>query len=102
MTSDRQQSSGDIKQNNRCKALRLIANRHERKGSIEVWTVRSCYCSPRDVTVCFNHEQVYGRVLKRGFPLKCCDIFNTHKKRTKGHHVITLEIAKILRCIDMT
>ena len=51
----------------------------------------------QDVTICFHHEQVYGRVFERRVPEKCCDIFNTHKKKAKGHHVITLEIAKKLK-----
>lgn len=51
----------------------------------------------QDVKICFHHEQVYGRVFERRVPEKCCDVFNTHQKKAKGHHIITLELAKKLK-----
>ena len=51
----------------------------------------------QNVTICVHHEQFYGRVFERRVPDKCCDVFNKHQKKAKGHHTITLEIAKKLK-----
>jgi hypothetical protein len=36
---------------------------------------------------------MFGRVFERRFN-KCCNIFNSHKVKAKGGHVITLHLAK--------
>ncbi len=45
-------------------------------------------------TICFHHELVYGRVFERRSSDRCCDIYKKHKKKVKGGHTVSLEMAK--------
>ena len=46
--------------------------------------------------ICHHHQQFFGNAFERRC-LYCCDIFGTHKRRTKGKKMITLSMAKELK-----
>ena len=48
-----------------------------------------------NMTICMHHSKMYGNVFERKFN-KCCNIFNSHKAKAKGSHIITLHLAKQL------
>ena len=47
-------------------------------------------------TICFHHDQFFGRVFGRK-PDKCCSILRSDHRNSKAHRVINLEMAKILK-----
>ena len=47
-------------------------------------------------TICFHHEQFFGKVFERKAD-KCCSILKSHRRNSKAHRVINLEMAKILK-----
>ena len=47
-------------------------------------------------TICFHHEQLFGKVFERKAD-KCCSILKSHHCNSKAHRVINLEMAKILK-----
>ena len=47
-------------------------------------------------TICFHHEQLFGKVLERKAD-KCCSILKSYRCNSKTHRVINLEMAKILK-----
>ena len=47
-------------------------------------------------TICFHHEQFFGKVSERKAD-KCCRILKSHRRNSKAHRVINLEMAKILK-----
>ena len=46
-------------------------------------------------TICFHHEQFFGKVFETKAD-KCCSILKSHCRSSKAHRVINLEMAKIL------
>ena len=40
------------------------------------------------MTICMHHSKMYGNAFERKFN-KCCNIFNSHRERAKGSHVIS-------------
>ena len=53
--------------------------------------------SVENVSICFHHELVFGRVFERRVSDKCCDVFRVHKMKVKGQYTISLEEAKRLK-----
>ena len=47
-------------------------------------------------TICFYHEQFFGKVFQRKAD-KCCSILKSHRHNSKAHRVVNLEMAKILK-----
>ena len=47
-------------------------------------------------TVCFHHEQLFGKVFERKADT-FCSILKSHRRNSKAHRVINLEMAKILK-----
>ena len=47
-------------------------------------------------TICFYHEQFFGKVFERKTD-KCCSNFKSHCCNSKAHRVINLEMAKTLK-----
>ena len=47
-------------------------------------------------TICFYHEQLFGKVFERKAD-KCCSILKYPHRNSKAHRVINLEMAKILK-----
>ena len=47
-------------------------------------------------TICFHHEQFFGKVFERKAD-KCCSILKSYRCNSKAHRVINLEVAKILK-----
>ena len=50
-------------------------------------------------TICMHHSFVYGKVFERHVSVKCCNAFNTHRRKVKGQRVITLAKAYKLKKI---
>jgi hypothetical protein len=40
-----------------------------------------------NMTICIHHSKMFGLVFERRFN-KCCNIFNSHKVKAKGGHVL--------------
>ena len=47
-------------------------------------------------TICFHHEQFFGKAFDRKAD-KCCSIKKSHCRNSKAHGVINLDMAKILK-----
>ena len=47
-------------------------------------------------TICFHHEQFFGKVFERKAD-KCFSILKSHRRNSKAHRVINLEMARILK-----
>ena len=47
-------------------------------------------------TICFHHEQFFGKVFERKAD-KCCSNFKSHCCNSKAHRLINLEMAKTLK-----
>ena len=47
-------------------------------------------------TICFLHEQLFGKVFERKAD-QCCSILKSHRRNSKAHRVINLEMAKRLK-----
>ena len=56
----------------------------------------ACHGDKTNMTICIYHSKKFGRVFERRFE-KCCNMFNSHKVKAKGGHMITLHLAKKLR-----
>ncbi len=50
-----------------------------------------------NATICLHHELVFGGAFKRRVINKSYNIFDTHAKKVKGNHSVSLELAKGLR-----
>ena len=46
--------------------------------------------------ICCNHKQFFGKIFERKAD-KCCSILKSHRRNSKAHRVINLEMAKILK-----
>ena len=46
--------------------------------------------------ICFHHEHFFGKVFERKAD-KCCSILKSHRRHSKAHRVINLEMVKILK-----
>ena len=47
-------------------------------------------------TISFHHKQFFGKAFER-MADKCCSILKSHRRDSKAHRVINLEMAKILK-----
>ena len=47
-------------------------------------------------TICLHHEQFFGKVFERKAD-KCCGVLKSHRVKAKGHTLIDLEMAKLLK-----
>ena len=47
------------------------------------------------LTICFHHEQFFGKLFERKAD-KCCSNLRSYPHNSKAHRVINLEMAKIL------
>ena len=63
---------------------------------ILLWRARLLEEKNSVVTICFHHEQLFGKVFERKAD-KCCSILKPHCCNSKVHRVINLEMAKILK-----
>ena len=63
---------------------------------ILLWRARLLEEKDNVFTICFHHEQFFGKVFERKTD-KCCSILKSHCCNSKAHRVINLEMAKILK-----
>ena len=63
---------------------------------ILLWRARLLEKKDNVFTICFHHEQLFGKVFERKAD-KCCSILKSHRHNSKAHRVINLEMAKILK-----
>ena len=63
---------------------------------ILLWRARLLEKKDNVFTICFHHEQFFGKVFERKAD-KCCSILKSHRSNCKAHRVINLEMAKILK-----
>ena len=63
---------------------------------ILLWRARLLKEKDNLLTICFHHEQIFGKVLERKAD-KCCSILKSHCHNSKVQRVINLEMAKILK-----
>ena len=47
-------------------------------------------------TICHYHYHKFGDGFSKQ-NTKCCNVFNTHKKKVKGGHIVTLQLAMALK-----
>ena len=81
-----------------------MLDRHEEKYQgtyddlqcILLWRTRLLEEKDNVFTICFHHEQFFGKVFERK-PDKCCSILKSHCHNSKAHRVINLEMAKTLK-----
>ena len=83
----------------------LYARQTERKNIKEYDTDLQCILLWRVIlleekdnmfTICFHHEQLFGKVFERKAD-KCCSILKSHHRNSKANRVINLEMVKILK-----
>ena len=60
-----------------------------------LWRARLLEEKDNMFTICFHHEQFFGKVFQKKAD-KCCSILKSHRHSSKAHRVINLEMAKIL------
>ena len=60
-----------------------------------LWRARLLEEKDNMFTICFHHEQFFGKVFQKKVD-KCCSILKSHRHSSKAHRVINLEMAKIL------
>ena len=63
---------------------------------ILLWRTRLLEEKDNVFTICFHHEQFFGKLFERK-PDKCCSILKSHCHNSKAHRVINFEMAKILK-----
>ena len=63
---------------------------------ILLWRARLLEEKDNVFTICFHHEQFFGKLFERK-PDKCCSILKSHCHNSKAHRVINFEMAKILK-----
>ena len=63
---------------------------------ILLWIARLLEEKDNVCTICFRHEQLFGKVFERTAD-KCCSILKSHRRNSKAHTVINLEMVKILK-----
>ena len=82
-----------------------MLNRQEEKNIKELddglqcillWRARLLEEKDNVFTICFHHEQLYGKLFERKAD-KCCSILKSHCHNSKAHRVLNLEMAKILK-----
>ena len=82
-----------------------MLNRQEEKNIKELdddlqcillWRARLLEEKDNVFTICFHHEQLYGKLFERKAD-KCCSILKSHCHNSKAHRVINLEMTKILK-----
>ena len=61
-----------------------------------LWRARLLNEKDNMFTICFHHEQFFGKIFKRKAD-KCCSILKSHRCNSKAHRVINPEMAKILK-----
>ena len=61
-----------------------------------LWRARLLEEKDNVFTICFHHEQFFGKVFDRK-PDKQCSILKSHEQNSKAHRIINLEVAKILK-----
>ena len=61
---------------------------------ILLWRARLLEEKDNVFTICFHHEQFFGKVFDRKAD-KCCSILKSHRCNGKAHRIINLEMAKI-------
>ena len=90
--------------NTRCDKL-LCAQQAGRKNIKEfdddlqcilLWRARLLEEKDNRFTICFHHEQFFGKVFERKAD-KCCSNFKSHCCNSKAHRLINLEMAKTLK-----
>ena len=59
------------------------------------WRARLLEKKDNVFTICFHHEQLFGKIFERKAD-KCCGILKSHRRNSKAHGVINLEMAKIM------
>ena len=55
----------------------------------------------RDGTLCLHHECLFGSKFERK-EMKCCDVFQKHKKKAVGIHTVKLQLAMDLKEKDIS
>ena len=60
------------------------------------WTAKLLKEKDNVFTICFHHEQFFGKVFERKAD-KCSSILKSHRRNSKAHRVINLEMAKIMK-----
>ena len=73
-----------------------IKETHGDLKCIFLWRARLLEEKDNVFTICFHHEQLFGKVFKRKTD-KCCCISKSHRCNSKAHRVINLEMANILK-----
>ena len=63
---------------------------------ILLWRARLWEEKDSVFTICFHHEQLFGKVFEIKAD-KYCSILKSHRSNSKAHRVINLEMAKILK-----
>ena len=63
---------------------------------ILLWRARLLEKKDNVITICFHHEQFFGKVFQRKAD-KCCSILKSHCHNSKAHRVINLEMVNILK-----
>ena len=63
---------------------------------ILLWRARLLEKKDNVSTICFHHEQFFGKVFERKTD-KCCSILKSHRHNSKAHRVINPEMPKILK-----
>ena len=63
---------------------------------ILLWRARLLQEKDNVFTICFHHEQLFGKVFVIKAD-KCCNILKPHRRNSKAHRVIKFEMAKILK-----
>ena len=63
---------------------------------ILLWRARLLEEKDNVFTICFHHEQLFGKVFERKAD-KCCSILKSHRCNIKAHRVFNFEMTKILK-----
>ena len=73
--------------------LQCFENLSDKDQSIYKWRAGIINSDVSITSICHYHEYKFGEYFKTQFN-KCCNIYNKHsKKKVKGGHVISLEMA---------
>ena len=63
---------------------------------ILLWRARLLEEKDNVSTICFHHQQFFGKIFERKAD-KCCSTLKSHYHNSKAHRMINLEMAKIMK-----